>query len=144
MAKRLSALWPSRPLHPGIFLVLTSVRGWVDPKAIGQLERLGQLKNPMTSSGIKPVTFWLVPQPTTLPRAPIPTLTPHQLKQALYRIPNFIIKASTLRCLSLNMLFSYPFSGSTSWGNHGSGNSDEERKVLYCSVWKFTAACHVG
>jgi hypothetical protein len=34
--------------------------GWVDPKAIVRLERLGQLKNQMTSSGIEPVTFWLV------------------------------------------------------------------------------------
>jgi hypothetical protein len=32
-----------------------------------RLEGLGKLKNPMTSSGIEPVTFRLV---TTLPRAP--------------------------------------------------------------------------
>jgi hypothetical protein len=29
-------------------------------KAIVWLEGLGQLKNPMTSSGMKPVIFWLV------------------------------------------------------------------------------------
>jgi hypothetical protein len=59
MAVRLSALRAGHPLHPGTFLVLISVRSWVDPKAMVRLEGLGQLKNPMTS-GIKPATFQLV------------------------------------------------------------------------------------
>jgi hypothetical protein len=46
-----------RPLPSGRFLVLISVRGWVDPKAIVRLEGLGQLKNPVTLLGIEPVTF---------------------------------------------------------------------------------------
>jgi hypothetical protein len=50
-----AALYP-----PGIFLVLNSVRGWVDRRAIVRLEVLGQLKNPITSSGLKPATFRLV------------------------------------------------------------------------------------
>jgi hypothetical protein len=56
MAVRLSALCTSCPLPPGRFLVSIFVRGGVDPK----LDGLGQLKNPMTSSGIEPATFWLV------------------------------------------------------------------------------------
>jgi hypothetical protein len=60
MAVRLSALQAGRLLPPGRFLVLISVRGWVDPRAIVWLEGLGQLKNPLTSSGIEPATFQLV------------------------------------------------------------------------------------
>jgi hypothetical protein len=41
---RISALRASRYLPPGRFLVLISLRGWVDPRDIVRLERLGQLK----------------------------------------------------------------------------------------------------
>jgi hypothetical protein len=51
----------SRPLFaPGRFLVLISVKDWVDPRVIVRLEGLGQLKNPMTSLGFEPATFRLV------------------------------------------------------------------------------------
>jgi hypothetical protein len=49
-----------RPLSPGRFLVVISVRGWVDLRVIVRLERLGKLENPMTSSGIEPAIFRLV------------------------------------------------------------------------------------
>jgi hypothetical protein len=47
-------------LPPGRFLVLISVIGWVDPRGVVRLVGLGQLKNPMTSSGIEPTTFRLI------------------------------------------------------------------------------------
>jgi hypothetical protein len=59
MVIRLSALRTGRPLLPGRFLVLLSVTGSADPRAIVRLEGLSQLKNPMTSSGIEAATFRL-------------------------------------------------------------------------------------
>jgi hypothetical protein len=59
MVMRSSALYAGSLLPRGRFLVLTPVRGRVDPRAIVRLEQLGQLKNPVTWSGIKPSAFRL-------------------------------------------------------------------------------------
>jgi hypothetical protein len=44
MTVKLSGLLAGCPLSPGRFLVLISVTGWVDPRAIVWLEGLGKLK----------------------------------------------------------------------------------------------------
>jgi hypothetical protein len=60
MAVSLLALRAGRPLPSGTFLVLISVRGWVDTRAIARLEGLRELKNPMTSSGLEHATLRFV------------------------------------------------------------------------------------
>jgi hypothetical protein len=44
---------PTALYSPGGFLVLISVRDWVDPRAVVRLEGLTQMKNPMPLSGIE-------------------------------------------------------------------------------------------
>jgi hypothetical protein len=60
MAVWLPLLRAGRTLPPGRFLVLISVRGWVDPRAVVRLEGLGKLKKKSASSELEPATFRLV------------------------------------------------------------------------------------
>jgi hypothetical protein len=78
MAPRLSALRARRTLPPGFFLrflVLISVRGRVDPRAIVRPEGLGKLgtlkRIHLIGTRSRDLTACsLVPEPTTLPGAP--------------------------------------------------------------------------
>jgi hypothetical protein len=67
MAVRLSALRAGCPLPPKIFLVLISVRGWVDPSGILWLEGWSQLKKKIHLIGTRSCDLPdcnMVPQPT--------------------------------------------------------------------------------
>jgi hypothetical protein len=75
-------------LAPGRFLVLISVRGWVDPRAVVRLEERGLLKNPTTSSGIELTTFWLVAQCLNWLRYAVPQLQMNMWKSPWDFPPN--------------------------------------------------------
>jgi hypothetical protein len=71
MAVRLSALSPGCPFLPGIFLVLISARGWIDPQGhsaggrIRSIEKYNYLIGARTRDLL---ACSIVPQVTTLPR----------------------------------------------------------------------------
>jgi hypothetical protein len=87
MVVRLSALSAGRPLPPGRFQVLISVRGCGDLTAVVRLEGLGELKNLndlIVNRTLGLPACSIVPQLTTLPRAPSRIHTGSMLFRVVY------------------------------------------------------------
>jgi hypothetical protein len=94
MAVRLSALSAGRPLPPGRFLVVISVRRWVNPRAIVRLEGLGKLKksNDVIRNGTRDLPACsIVPQPTALLRSHWVALCRHSFALIDIRVSNFVL-----------------------------------------------------
>jgi hypothetical protein len=125
MAMKLSALCAVRLLPPGRFLVLISVIGWVEPKAIMRLEGLRQLKNLVASSGIEPATFRLVVQCLNQLRYHVPHAGKLSEEKPCVSILEFPTKAWTPKYVenrvkwistdSVTMLWRYTLANSLPW-----------------------------
>lgn len=67
---KLQALSVSFALYPGIFLVLCSARGWINPRAIARLQGLGEFNDYIGTRSRDLPSYSIVPQPSRISRSP--------------------------------------------------------------------------